>query len=90
MSLIWAVGESVLLLLWMPSAPWSSSCASDTRWLASPQLGFSVAKQARMFWHLLPGPVIGGQVFLHSVQRNGKKRMRPLSRKQEEFGQTRN
>ena len=55
-------GENVSLLPWMSSAPWSSSYAYDTRRHVSPQLTFSVAIEGKMFWHLLPGPVIGGQV----------------------------
>ena len=53
--------------IWVPaavvsSAPWLSSCTCDTRRHESPQRGFSVAGQGRMFWHLLPAPLIGGQV----------------------------
>ena len=36
--------EHVSLLLCVSSAPWSSSCAYDTRWYVSPQLRFSGAE----------------------------------------------
>ena len=54
------VNENAFPLLWMSSAPWSSSCAFDTRRHASPLLWFSVAKTGTNV--LAPGPVIGGQV----------------------------
>ena len=37
-------------------------CAHDTRRHVSPQPCFSGSNSREMFWHLLPGPVIGGQV----------------------------
>ena len=70
------------------SAPWPSSCAYDTRRHESPQFGFSVAKQELMLWHLLLGPVVGGQVYRVlpiSKEESKEKRKFSVTRKQEQF-----
>ena len=57
-----ANGEKCVPSVVASSHPWSSSRACNTRQHAYPQLWFSVTQLERMFWHLLPGPVVGGQV----------------------------